>query len=103
MNPQSPIVGTGLEGRVAEDSRALIKAEGEGIVAFVDANRITIKYNLSEDEAVTTFDSEIKTYDLTKFRRTNQDTCINLRPIVFKNQKIKKGQVLCEGNGTEKG
>ncbi|MGD9329215.1 MAG: DNA-directed RNA polymerase subunit beta, partial [Cyclobacteriaceae bacterium] len=103
MNPQSPIVGTGLEARVAEDSRALIKAEGEGIVAFVDANRITIKYNLSEDEATTTFDSEIKTYDLTKFRRTNQDTCINLRPIVFKNQKIKKGQVLCEGYATEKG
>jgi DNA-directed RNA polymerase subunit beta len=103
MNPQSPIVGTGLEARVAEDSRALVKAEGEGVVAFVDANRITIKYNLSEDEATTTFDSEIKTYDLTKFRRTNQDTCINLRPIVFKNQKIKKGQVLCEGYATEKG
>ena len=92
-----------LEARVAEDSRALIKAEGEGVVAFVDANRITIKYNLSEDEATTTFDSEVKTYDLTKFRRTNQDTCINLRPIVFKNQKIKKGQVLCEGYATEKG
>ncbi len=103
MNPQSPIVGTGLESRVAEDSRALIKAEGEGVVAFVDANRITIKYNLSEDEATTTFDSEVKTYDLTKFRRTNQDTCINLRPIVFKNQKIKKGQVLCEGYATEMG
>jgi DNA-directed RNA polymerase subunit beta len=103
MNPQSPIVGTGLEGRVAEDSRALIKAEGDGVVAFVDANCITIKYNLSEDEATTTFDSEIKTYDLTKFRRTNQDTCINLRPIVFKDQKIKKGQVLCEGYATEKG
>ena len=103
MNPQSPIVGTGLEGRVAEDSRALIKAEGEGVVAFVDADRITIKYNLSEDEATTTFDSEVKTYDLTKFRRTNQDTCINLRPIVFKNQKIKKGQVLCEGYATEMG
>ena len=103
MNPQSPIVGTGLEARVAEDSRALIKAEGEGVVAFVDANRITIKYNLSEDEATTTFDSEIKTYNLTKFRRTNQDTCINLRPIVFKGQKIKKGQVLCEGYATEQG
>ena len=103
MNPQSPIVGTGLEARVAEDSRALIKAEGEGEVAFVDANCITIKYNLSEDEATTTFDSEVKTYNLTKFRRTNQDTCINLRPIVFKGQKIKKGQVLCEGYATEKG
>jgi len=103
MNPQSPIVGTGLEARVAEDSRALIKAEGVGEVVFVDANRITIKYNLSEDETGTTFDSEVKTYDLTKFRRTNQDTCINLRPIVFKGQKIKKGQVLCEGYATEKG
>ncbi len=103
MNPQSPIVGTGLEARVAEDSRALIKAEGEGEVAFVDANHITIKYNLSDDEAGTTFDSEVKTYDLTKFRRTNQDTCINLRPIVFKGQKIKRGQVLCEGYATEKG
>ena len=103
MNPHSPIVGTGLEGRVAEDSRALIKAEGVGIVDFVDANRITIKYDLSDDEAVTTFDSEIKTYELTKFRRTNQDTCINLRPIVFKGQKITKGQILCEGYATENG
>jgi len=103
MNPQSPIVGTGLEARVAEDSRALIKAEGEGEVAFVDANRITIRYNLSNDEVGTTFESEVKTYDLTKFRRTNQDTCINLRPIVFKGQKIKRGQVFCEGYATEKG
>jgi DNA-directed RNA polymerase subunit beta len=103
MNPQSPIVGTGLEGRVAEDSRALIKAESDGEVFFVDAERITIKYDLSKDEALTTFDSEIKTYELTKFRRTNQDTCINLRPVVFKGQKITRGQVLCEGYATEKG
>ena len=103
MNPEAPIVGTGLEGRVALDSRALITAEGNGEVAFVDATKIVINYDLSEDEASTTFDDEIKTYVLTKFRRTNQDTCINLKPVVFKGQKVKRGEILCEGYATEKG
>jgi len=103
MNPESPIVGTGLEGRVAHDSKALILAEGDGVVHFVDATKITIKYNLSQDESITTFEDEIKSYKLTKFRRTNQDTCINLRPIVFKGQEVKKDQILCEGYATDKG
>jgi len=103
LKPEAPIVGTGLEGRVAVDSRALVTAEGEGVVEFVDAKKIVIKYDLSEEEKLVSFDSESKTYDLVKFRRTNQDTCINLKPIVFKGQRITKGQVLCEGYATNNG
>ncbi len=103
LKPEAPIVGTGLEGRVAVDSRALVTAEGEGIVDFVDAKKIVIKYDLNDDEKLVSFDTESKTYDLVKFRRTNQDTCINLKPIVFKGQRVKKGQVLCEGYATNNG
>ncbi len=103
MNPEAPIVGTGLEGRVARDSRALITAEGDGEVIFVDANKVVIRYDLTTDEVLTTFDDEIKTYHLTKFRRTNQDTCINLKPMVYKGEKVQKGQILCEGYATQGG
>ncbi|GAL86941.1 DNA-directed RNA polymerase subunit beta [Sporocytophaga myxococcoides] len=103
LKPEAPIVGTGLEGRVAVDSRALVTAEGEGVVDFVDAKKIVIKYDLNDDEKLVSFDTESKTYDLVKFRRTNQDTCINLKPIVFKGQRVKKGQVLCEGYATNNG
>ncbi len=103
MKPEAPIVGTGLEGRVARDSRALFTAEADGVVDFVDATKIVIRYDLTKDESIITFDDEVKTYHLTKFRRTNQDTCINLNPIVFKGQKIKKGQILCEGYATQGG
>jgi len=103
IRPQAPIVGTGLEGKVARDSRALILAEGEGVVEFVDANEIHIRYEQSERDILVSFGSNVKVYNLTKFRRTNQNTCINQKPVVFKGQKVKKGDVLCEGHGTDEG
>jgi DNA-directed RNA polymerase subunit beta len=99
----SPIVGTGLERQVASDSRVLINAEGDGVVEYVDANEITIKYDRTEDERMVSFDSDSKTYQLIKFRKTNQSTSINLKPIVRKGDRVKKGQVLCQGYATEKG
>ncbi|MBD0830517.1 DNA-directed RNA polymerase subunit beta [Aestuariibaculum sediminum] len=101
--PQSPIVGTGLERQVASDSRVLINAEGTGEVLYVDANEIKIRYERTEDEAKVSFDSDIKTYQLVKYRKTNQGTSINLKPIVVKGDTVKKGQVLCEGYATQKG
>ena len=103
LRPQAPIVGTGLERQVASDSRVLINAEGDGVVQYVDANEIVIKYERTEDEAKVSFDSDIKTYPLVKFRKTNQGTSINLKPIVKKGDKITKGQVLSEGYATQKG
>ncbi|MEM6514701.1 MAG: DNA-directed RNA polymerase subunit beta [Bacteroidota bacterium] len=103
LRPQAPIVGTGLERQVASDSRVLINAEGDGVVEYVDANEIIIKYERTEEEAMVSFDSDTKTYSLVKFRKTNQGTSINLKPIVVKGDKVKKGQVLCEGYATEKG
>ncbi|HLV92790.1 MAG TPA: DNA-directed RNA polymerase subunit beta [Aequorivita sp.] len=99
----SPIVGTGLERQVASDSRVLINAEGDGVVEYVDANEITIKYDRTERERMVSFDSDSKTYQLVKFRKTNQGTSINLKPIVSKGDRVKKGQVLCQGYATEKG
>ncbi|MGK0252828.1 MAG: DNA-directed RNA polymerase subunit beta [Mariniflexile sp.] len=101
--PQAPIVGTGLERQVATDSRVLINADGNGIVLYVDANEIKIQYDRTEDEAKVSFDSDIKTYQLIKFRKTNQGSSINLKPIVVKGDKVIKGQVLCEGYATQKG
>jgi len=103
LRPQAPIVGTGLEGLVAKDSRVLINAEGEGVVDYVDAEEIIIRYNRNDEEKLISFDDDTKRYKLTKFRKTNQSTCINLRPIVKKGEKVKKGQVLCEGYATENG
>jgi len=103
MRPQSPIVGTGIEGTVARDSRVLINAEGDGIVEYVDANEIIIRYNRTEDEKLISFDGDLKSYKLTKFKKTNQSTCINLKPIVRKGDKVSKGQVLSEGYATENG
>jgi DNA-directed RNA polymerase subunit beta len=103
MRPQSPIVGTGLERRVAKDSRILINAEGDGVVDYVDSDKITITYKRTEDEKLVSFDEDHKTYKLIKFRKTNQGTSINLHPIVQKGDKVTKGQVLCEGYATEKG
>lgn len=101
VRPEAPIVGTGLEERVARDFNGLVCAEKDGVVDYVDANKIVIKYQLSKDEGLVAFDGALTTHSLTKFRRTNQGTCINLRPIVAKGEKIKKGQVLCEGYATQ--
>ena len=103
LRPESPIVGTGLERRVAKDSRILINAEGAGIVEYVDANKITIKYDRSEEEKMVSFDSDEVSYNLIKFRKTNQGTSINLKPIVERGDRVTEGQVLCEGYATQKG
>ena len=103
MKPESPIVGTGLENQVASDSRVLLNADKDGVVTYVDSQKITINYKMNEDEKLTSFDSDEKTYSLVKFRKTNQGTCINLKPIVKKGEKVIKGQVLCEGYATSAG
>ncbi|MFM1808388.1 MAG: hypothetical protein RLZZ242_1113, partial [Bacteroidota bacterium] len=103
LRPESPIVGTGLERQVARDSRVLINAEGDGVVEYVDAERIVIKYTMTEQEKLVSFEDEFKEYKLIKFRKTNQGSAINLKPIVSKGDKVSKGQVLCEGYATEKG
>ncbi|MCQ4035451.1 DNA-directed RNA polymerase subunit beta [Kaistella montana] len=103
LKPQAPIVGTGLEQQVAKDSRILINAEGNGTVEYVDADKITIKYERSEDDDLVSFESATKTYKLTKFRKTNQSTTITLRPNVRVGDKVQKGQVLCDGYATENG
>ena len=103
LRPEAPIVGTGLERQVASDSRVLINAEGDGVVQYVDAEKITIKYHRSKEEEMVSFDSDIKEYPLVKFRKTNQGTSINLKPIVKKGDAVLKGQVLCEGYATQNG
>jgi DNA-directed RNA polymerase subunit beta len=103
LNPTAPIVGTGIEELVARDSRVLIHAEKDGVVDYVDAKEIHIKYKLSKDDILVSFDNDVKVYHLTKFQKTNQGSAVNLRPIVKKGDEIKKGQVLVEGYGTQKG
>ena len=103
IRPSSPIVGTGIEEKVARDSRMLINAEGDGVVEYVDANEIIIKYDRSKDENLVSFTDNIKSYQLTKFKRTNQGTCINLKPIVEKGTRVHKGMILCDGYATEAG
>lgn len=103
LNAESPIVGTGIEAQVAKDSRVLINAEGEGIVEYVDADEIIIRYDRTDESRLVSFDTDIKSYTLTKFQRTNQNTSINLRPIVGRGDRVTKGQVLCEGYATQKG
>ncbi len=103
LNPEVALVGTGIEDMVARDSRVLINAEGDGIVEYVDANEIIIRYERDEKERLVSFDDDSKSYSLTKFARTNQNTCVNLRPIVRKGDKVTKGQVLCEGYATKEG
>ncbi|MGQ9620321.1 MAG: DNA-directed RNA polymerase subunit beta [Bacteroidales bacterium] len=103
INPEKPIVGTGLEKQVIRDSRILIIAEGDGVVEYVDANEIVIRYTRTDEEKFVSFDDDVKHYYLPKYKKTNQNTCINLVPIVKKGEKVKKGQVLTEGYGTKKG
>ena len=103
LRPESPIVGTGLEKQVASDSRVLINAENDGLVEYVDAEKISIRYNFNENESLVDFDGNLKSYNLIKFRKTNQGTCINLKPIVKKGDHVFKGQVLCQGYATESG
>ncbi len=103
LRPEAPIVGTGLEHRVAIDSRTLVVSEGTGVVEYVDALRIVVNYDQTESEKLISFSGSKKEYNLIKFRRTNQDTTINLKPIVFKGDKVAKGQALCEGYATQAG
>jgi DNA-directed RNA polymerase subunit beta len=103
IQPEAPIVGTGIEGNVVRDSRLNIIAEGDGVVDYVDSNEIVIKYTMSEEEKFASFEGEIKRYKLPKYKKTNQNTCINLKPIVRKGDKVIRGQILTEGYATKDG
>ena len=103
MRSESPIVGTGIEGQLIRDSRTQIAAEGDGVIVFVDATVIRIRYDRTEDEEFVAFEDAVKEYHLPKFRRTNQNTTIDLRPICEKGQRVTKGMILTEGYSTEKG
>jgi DNA-directed RNA polymerase subunit beta len=103
LKPSSPIVGTGIERLVARDSRVLVNAEGTGVVEYVDSTEIVIRYDWTSEDKLVSFESEVVHYPLTKFMKTNQSTCINLKPIVKKGDRVVKGQVLCEGYATQQG
>ncbi|MFO7755274.1 MAG: DNA-directed RNA polymerase subunit beta [Bacteroidales bacterium] len=103
MRPEAPIVGTGLEGQMVRDSRILIVAEGDGVVEYVDAEEIVVRYSRTDEEKFVSFDDDIKRYRLPKYQKTNQNTCVNLVPVVKKGDKVKNGQVLTEGYGTQDG
>ncbi len=103
IKPESSIVGTGLEAIVARDSRVLLASEGQGVVEHVDAKEIIIRYTRTDEEKLVSFDDDVKTYKIQKFHKTNQNTCLNLNPIVKKGDKVKKGQLICEGYGTRDG
>ncbi|MBR6596889.1 MAG: DNA-directed RNA polymerase subunit beta [Paludibacteraceae bacterium] len=103
LTTESPIVGTGIEAQLARDSRTQISAEGDGVVEYVDASVIKIKYDRSEEEEFTSFVSAVKEYKLPKFRRTNQNTTIDLRPLVRRGDRVTKGQILTQGYSTDNG
>ncbi len=103
VRPEAPIVGTGLEAQVIKDSRILIVAEGDGVVEYVDSNEIVIRYTRTDEEKFVSFDDDVRRYTLPKYHKTNQNTCVNLVPIVRKGEKVVKGQVLTEGYGTKAG
>ncbi len=103
IRPEAPIVGTGLEGHVVRDSRVLVNAEFNGVVEYVDATEIRIRNVRNEEEKLISFEDDLKVYNLIKYQKTNQNTCINLKPIVKKGDKVKAGQVLCEGYATQGG
>jgi len=101
VTPEAPIVGTGLESTMIKDARIHIVAESDGVIEYVDSEEIVVRYFLSEDKKFVSFDSEVKRYKLLKFFKTNQNTCVNLKPIVIKGEKVKKGQILTDGYATE--
>ena len=103
IRSEAPIVGTGIEKQVCEDSRTMITAEGDGVIEYVDADVIRIAYERTEDEEFVSFESNVKEYRIPKFRRTNQNMTIDLRPICNKGQKVQKGDILTEGYATENG
>ena len=103
IRPEVPIVGTGLEGKAARDARIQVHAEGDGVIEYVDANEIHVRYKRSEAQKMVSFEDDLKIYKLTKFVRTNQETCINLRPAVSKGQKVTEGDFLTEGYATKGG
>lgn len=103
LQPDAPIVGTGLEGEVVRDSRTQIVAEADGVIEYVDAAEVHLRYDMTEEERYVSFDPEIKIYRLPKYLKTNQNTSISLRPIVEKGQRVVKGQILTDGYSTELG
>ena len=103
LRSEAPIVGTGIEEQLAYDSRSQIQAEGAGVIEYVDADVIRIRYDRTEDEEFVSFESAVKEYHLPKFRKTNQSTSIDLRPICDKGQRVNKGDILTEGYSTENG
>ncbi len=103
VRPQAPIVGTGLEAMAARDSRIQLNAEGTGVVEYVDANEIHVRYNRNEEQRLVSFEDDLKIYKLTKFIKTNQSTCINLMPAVLKGQAVKEGDFLTEGYAVKNG
>lgn len=103
LRPDVPIVGTGLEGKAARDARIQIHSEGNGVVEFVDANEIHVRYNRNDEQRLVSFEDDLKVYKLTKFIKTNQETSINLKPAVKKGQTVKEGDFLTEGYATKDG
>jgi DNA-directed RNA polymerase subunit beta len=103
LRPDVPIVGTGLEGKAARDARIQIHADGDGVVEFVDANEIHVRYNRNDEQRLVSFEDDLIVYNLTKFMKTNQETSINLKPAVKKGQKVKNGDFLTEGYATQGG
>ncbi|MDE6715833.1 MAG: DNA-directed RNA polymerase subunit beta, partial [Muribaculaceae bacterium] len=103
LRSEAPIVGTGLEGQLIRDSRTQITAEGDGVVEYVDAAVIKVRYDRTEDEEFVSFEDSLKVYSIPKFRKTNQSTTIDLRPICQKGQRVQKGTILTEGYSTENG
>jgi DNA-directed RNA polymerase subunit beta len=103
LRPEAPIVGTGLEGRAAADTKIMVQAEFDGVVEFVDAKQIIVRYDVTEEDRFVSFDPEVVTYNLQKYTKTNQGTTVDLNPIVVKGQHVKKGDILTEGYATENG
>ncbi|MCT4588078.1 MAG: DNA-directed RNA polymerase subunit beta [Carboxylicivirga sp.] len=103
LRPESPIVGTGLEGKLIQDSRTHIVAEGDGVIEYVDADEIVIRYDYTDDERFVSFEGETKRYPIVKYQKTNQSTCIDVKPLVNKGDRVTEGMILTEGYSTQKG